>query len=279
LTDAELIGVMKQNGIVKPAMTLRVAREVELALPLACALLEQESSGGHNVFGHDNVRNPIKGGDVTKARYLQYKRYRELGLGSNGVGPTQLTWSGYQDRADELGGCWAYDVNLSVGFGILRANIQRSGVYRGYWNYNGGEAYARQVMPKVQKWQALLAAPARGNVPSMEPDRARELLAAERTRIERELAQLRHQDDGEAADEFDEANRATDLYQDEFDEGRAGDVREQLAAVERAEARLAAGTYGVSIESSQPIPDERLEAAPTAERTADEERRLSERRG
>jgi RNA polymerase-binding transcription factor DksA len=279
MTDAELIGVMKQNGIVKPAMTLRVAREVELALPLACALLEQESSGGHNVFGHDNVRNPIKGGDVTKARYLQYKRYRELGLGSNGVGPTQLTWSGYQDRADELGGCWVYDVNLRVGFGILRANIQRSGVYRGYWNYNGGEAYARQVMPKVQKWQALLGAPARGNVPSMEPDRARELLAAERTRIERELAQLGHQDDGEAADEFDEANRATDLYQDEFDEGRAGDVREQLAAVERAEARLAAGTYGVSIESGQPIPDERLEAAPMAERTADEERRLSERRG
>jgi RNA polymerase-binding transcription factor DksA len=278
VTDAELSRVMKQNGIVKPAATLRVAREVALALPLACALLEQESSGGHNVFGHDNVRNPIKGGNVTKARYLEYKRYRDLGLGSNGVGPTQLTWSGYQDRADELGGCWVYDVNLRVGFGVLGANIRQSGVYRGYWNYNGGEAYARQVMPKLQRWQSLLGAPARGNVPSMEPDRARELLAAERQRIERELAQLGHQDDGEPADEFDEANRATDLYQDEYDAGRAEDVREQLAAVERAEARLAAGTYGLSIESGEPIPDDRLEAAPTAERTADEERRLSERR-
>jgi DnaK suppressor protein len=106
----------------------------------------------------------------------------------------------------------------------------------------------------------------------METDRARELLAAERKRIERELARARHEDDGEPADEFDPANLATDLYQDEFDQSRADDVREQLAALERAEARLAAGTYGRSVESGQPIPDERLEAVPTAELTADEER-------
>jgi DnaK suppressor protein len=106
----------------------------------------------------------------------------------------------------------------------------------------------------------------------METDRARELLAAERERIERELGRVRHEDDGEPADEFDPANRATDLYQDEFDEGRADNVREQLAALKRAEARLDAGTYGLSVESGQPIPDERLEAVPTAELTADEER-------
>jgi DnaK suppressor protein len=41
--------------------------------------------------------------------------------------------------------------------------------------------------------------------------------------------------------------------------------------VDRAEARLAAGTYGLSVESGTPIPDERLEAVPTAERTVDEE--------
>jgi DnaK suppressor protein len=106
----------------------------------------------------------------------------------------------------------------------------------------------------------------------MDADRARELLAAERKRIERELAGVKHEDDSEPADEFDPANLASDLYQDEFDEGRADDLREQLAALERAEARLAAGTYGLSVESGQPIPDERLEAVPTAELTADEER-------
>ena len=107
----------------------------------------------------------------------------------------------------------------------------------------------------------------------MDPDRARELLAAGRERIERALARLGHEDTGEPADEEDPANLASDLYQDELDEGLSDDLREELAAVERAEARLAAGTYGLSVESGSPIPDERLEARPTAERTAEEETR------
>src|SRR5437763_12300923 len=105
----------------------------------------------------------------------------------------------------------------------------------------------------------------------MDADRARELLTAERERIVRALGRLGHQDGGEPADEFDPANLAADLYQDEFDEGLEEDLREQLAAVERAERRLAAGTYGLSIESGQPIPDVRLQAVPTAERAAEEE--------
>ena len=107
----------------------------------------------------------------------------------------------------------------------------------------------------------------------MDSERARELLAAERGRIERALTRLRHQDTGEPADSQDAGNLGSDLYQDELDEGRADDLREDLAAVERAEARLAAGTYGISIESGKPIPDDRLEAIPTAERTAEEEAR------
>ena len=108
----------------------------------------------------------------------------------------------------------------------------------------------------------------------MDADRAAELLQAERARIEGALARLGPVEDGEEADEFDEANRASDLYQDEYNEGLADDLREQLAAVARAEERLAAGTYGLSVESGQPIPDERLEALPAAELTADEERAL-----
>jgi DnaK suppressor protein len=105
----------------------------------------------------------------------------------------------------------------------------------------------------------------------MDPERARELLAAERERIEGALANLAHVDTGEPADDVDPANLASELYQAEFDEGLADDLRRELAAVERAEARLAAGTYGLSIESGKPIPDERLEAVPTAERTVEEE--------
>jgi DnaK suppressor protein len=109
----------------------------------------------------------------------------------------------------------------------------------------------------------------------MDPDRARELLAAERRRIERELAGL-GRDEGEPQDEdVEEGDQATDLYQDELDESREDDLRDQLAAVERADERLAAGTYGLSVESGQPIPDERLEARPTAELTVEEERALN----
>jgi DnaK suppressor protein len=108
----------------------------------------------------------------------------------------------------------------------------------------------------------------------MDPERARELLAAERARLERALSRFEHVNDGEEAGEHDSASLASDLYEDELQEGHAEDLREELAAVERAEARLAAGTYGLSIVSGLPLPDERLETVPTAERTVEEERAL-----
>jgi DnaK suppressor protein len=106
----------------------------------------------------------------------------------------------------------------------------------------------------------------------MDPERAAELLRHERLRIERALVTREHQDDAEEADELDPENLGSDLYQDELDEGMRDDLAVRLAAVERAEQRLAAGTYGLSIESGAPIPDERLEVYPTAELTVEEER-------
>ena len=105
----------------------------------------------------------------------------------------------------------------------------------------------------------------------MDDDRARALLKAERERIEQELRELGPHDDGEVQDTDDPGNMGANLSQAEFDETREQDLGEQLAAVERAEQRLAAGTYGLSVVSGKPIPDERLEAIPTAERTVEEE--------
>ena len=113
----------------------------------------------------------------------------------------------------------------------------------------------------------------------MDDERARELLVAERKRLERAISRHMHEDDGEQSDPFfDVGNLAAKLYQDELEESLADDLRLQLAALERAEQRLAAGTYGLSIESGKRIPDERLEVLPTAELTA-EEKRAAERRG
>lgn len=113
----------------------------------------------------------------------------------------------------------------------------------------------------------------------MDPDRARQLLTEERRRIESTLAGLRHADVGELADQDEPADRGSELYADELDEGISADLRDALAAVERAEKRLEDGTYGLSVESGEPIPDERLEAFPTAERTVAEQERYDGRLG
>ena len=109
----------------------------------------------------------------------------------------------------------------------------------------------------------------------MDPARARELLAEERSRIEAALSGLRGDSPLEADARVEPGDLdSEDLYQDEFDQGRREALEAELAAVERAQARLEGGTYGLSVESGEPIPDARLEALPWAERTVEEEERL-----
>jgi RNA polymerase-binding transcription factor DksA len=108
----------------------------------------------------------------------------------------------------------------------------------------------------------------------MDPDRARELVAAERARVEQALAALGQEGPLESSDRVEPGDEdSEDLYQDEVDRGRLDQLRTDLAAVVRAEARLAEGKYGRSIESGDPISDGRLEAVPLAERTVEEEER------
>jgi DnaK suppressor protein len=112
----------------------------------------------------------------------------------------------------------------------------------------------------------------------MDSERAQQLLALERERIEQGIAALAREGPLEGDDRIEPGDEGSeDLYQDEFNAGRLEDLRQELAAVERAEARLAAGTYGLSIESGEPIPDGRLEALPTAERTVEEQQRSGRR--
>jgi len=108
----------------------------------------------------------------------------------------------------------------------------------------------------------------------MDEARARELLQAERQRIEQLLASANAPDagpDDEPHLEQHVADQGTDLYDRERDEGQAEDLRDRLAAIERAEKRLADGTFGRSVVSGEPIPDARLEVVPWAERTVQEQ--------
>src|SRR5664279_6309790 len=105
----------------------------------------------------------------------------------------------------------------------------------------------------------------------MDPERAKELIAADRDKVEKEIAATQRGGPEEGDERVEPGDMDSEgLYQDEFDAGRAEELKRRLEAVERAEERLAAGTYGLSIRSGDPIPDARLEANPTAELTVDE---------
>jgi RNA polymerase-binding transcription factor len=103
----------------------------------------------------------------------------------------------------------------------------------------------------------------------VDPERARQRLAEERARIERELAAVGPQEAGEEPE--DTGDQAVDLDQAGKDDAIRQDLQRALEAIERAEQRLEEGTYGKSVVSGAPIPDERLEALPWADRLVDEE--------
>jgi DnaK suppressor protein len=107
----------------------------------------------------------------------------------------------------------------------------------------------------------------------MDQARARELLSAERASLmqllndsERAATEDREAEDDEVG--FDDG--AEPLTEEATDDTLEAGIRDRLAAIERAEERLAAGTYGRSVRSGRPIPDDRLEADPAAELTVEE---------
>jgi len=66
-------------------------------------------------------------------------------------------------------------------------------------------------------------------------------------------------------------DRAAPLTAEGIDDAVCAALRLRLEALDRAEHRLEAGTFGRSVRSGRIIPDERLEADPAAELTVDEE--------
>jgi DnaK suppressor protein len=108
----------------------------------------------------------------------------------------------------------------------------------------------------------------------VDEDKARALVQAKRAEVqsllettEREGRQDRASEDEQGADISDPAQPLTAQFENE---AITASLRDRLAALDRAEQRLDNGTYGRSIESGRPIPDERLEADPAAELTIEE---------
>jgi DnaK suppressor protein len=108
----------------------------------------------------------------------------------------------------------------------------------------------------------------------MHEDQARARVRTERAEIEDLLKdtaiegrQDRATEDDEGVDISDPAQPLTAQFEND---AITANLRDRLAALDRAEQRLDNGTYGRSVRSGLPIPDERLEADPAAELTVEE---------
>ena len=106
----------------------------------------------------------------------------------------------------------------------------------------------------------------------MDKARARALLGQERRRLEQlgRAVAGDHDDAVAASSSEDQVDGADRRVAEETSQALGERLGDRWGALERAEARLAAGTYGGSILSGRPIPDERLEAFPLAELTVEE---------
>ncbi len=107
----------------------------------------------------------------------------------------------------------------------------------------------------------------------MDEARARTLLAAERAEVEEMLTEITRagvQDRDAERETGDSVDTAQPLESEGVDDAVEASLRTRLEAIERAEQRLADGTFGRSVRSGDPIPDARLEASPTAELTVEE---------
>ncbi len=141
---------------------VREAHKNHLPVELVCAVIDVESHF-RNVYGHDNVSNPIKSPPnglltVTPENYREYLRHRKMRQGAQGVGPMQLTDPGLQDQADKAGGCWKPSANIKVGCAYLAKNEAAFGRDRGIRAYNDGSGTREASKPylaKVLKAEAL----------------------------------------------------------------------------------------------------------------------------
>ena len=109
-------------------------------------------------------------------------------------------------------------------------------------------------------------------------DLLRRALESKRAELKRvhddNLAVGTHSEQGQFPDPMDAATRA----EEEAERlGLAQHERDLLAEIDRALAKIEAGTYGVSELGGRPIPIERLRAVPWARLTAEEEERRARR--
>lgn len=162
ITYHRVLAVPLMAGDIQHAQaTFTAAETAELPLPAACALLEKETGGGANVWGHDpgGVFCGLPG-VVTEQLFVAFLwEIRHNGRRSNGVGPTQITYAGHFDVMEKRGlRPWIPMDNMIYGFELLRSEWESHShdwVAAGT-AYNGAAAYGVDLEKRVQLWRDRL---------------------------------------------------------------------------------------------------------------------------
>ncbi|MDO4240300.1 LysM domain-containing protein [Micrococcus sp.] len=170
-SDDEGPGLDVLSGRLENAPAIaEAARRAGVPLSVAAALAEVES-GGRNVFGNDRGGVFSRPGrpdvPVTPERVAELRRRVADGETSNGIGPAQITWPPFFDRADEAGLDLADpEDNLTLGLTILaehaRGDLSPAGLERAGTLYNAGTlaggvtAYGRRLARAAAAWEERL---------------------------------------------------------------------------------------------------------------------------
>lgn len=190
------VDVLRQQAILNPEDTIAAASAAGLPLAVMCAKLNRESrvkvngviASGQNVWGGDRVAGRgtlyTPGAVVTREAYERYRAERRAGrAGSQGVGPSQLTYFAFQDQADALGGCWIPRWNLQVGAAEMARCLRVGGgslrhagaIYNSGKRYDdprcppAAQEYGRWLEARVGEWEALLRGAAPTGGPAASP--------------------------------------------------------------------------------------------------------------
>jgi uncharacterized membrane protein YraQ (UPF0718 family)/RNA polymerase-binding transcription factor DksA len=197
----------------------------------------------------------------------------ELVFGGLGLIPSPA-----RARIPDQGVSWDYTTWLNIVFGIVAAALITRFVR------TGGVAMLRMMggPPDTHEHDQMESHASHGDLTTgenhlMDQDRARALLRAERDDVQGLLkgTEAAGQEDRESeveSAEGDISDAAQPLTAEGMDDAIAESLRARLDTIDRALQRLDDGTYGRSVASGEPIPDERLEADPAAELTIEEAR-------
>lgn len=165
--NPKFIQIAAQHGIFNAKIAAEACREADLPFFVACALLEKES-GGKNEYGRSDAPDaalsgfpkPVNKGNWEVFRWMVFDK----GQTSNGVGPCQITYTGFFTEMEQAG-LKPYDAHDNMLFGFKRLkgfHDQYRSWEKAGGEYNGGPAwehapdavaYGKDLAAKVAIWK------------------------------------------------------------------------------------------------------------------------------